>query len=253
LFCAASARGASLIVFVGLALSVLTSCSGGGQNTTNNPPPRTLSSIAVSSDKTSVAAGLTAQFKATGTYSDASNADITSAVAWASGTPGVATINASGLATTKAQGSTSITATSGSVTGSATLAVDPAALLSIAVRAATVQLGSTTQMKATATYTDQTTQDLTSGVAWSSTNGYVASVSASGVVTSIGAGNSAVTATEANLKGTAAVTVLASPRYLYVSADAGRTITHMAVDGTSGQPRFAGYGSSSISKSVSPA
>ena len=44
-------------------------------------------------------AGLTQQFTATGTYSDASTADLTGSVTWASATTRVATINAAGLAT----------------------------------------------------------------------------------------------------------------------------------------------------------
>jgi 6-phosphogluconolactonase (cycloisomerase 2 family) len=101
-------------------------------------------------------------------------------------------------------------------------------------------------MQATGTYTDQSTQNLTSGVTWSSTNGYVASISDQGVVTSVGAGSSAVTATQGALQAASSVTVLASPRYLFVSADAGRTITRMAVDVPTGQPRFAGYTSTSV-------
>jgi 6-phosphogluconolactonase (cycloisomerase 2 family) len=134
--------------------------------------------------------------------------------------------------------------------GSATLTVNPAGLLSITVAPASVQLGSTIQLKATGTFTDQSTQALTNGVTCVSTNGFVASVSDSGVVTSTGAGSSAVIASQGNVKGSGPVTVLASPRYLYVSADAGRTMTRMAVDNNTGQPRFAGYTPSSVTGNI---
>lgn len=248
-FCSGSARRLVCFALSCLLLSTLTACSGGGSIDKTNPQ-RTLQSITVSGNPTSVAAGLTAQFKAVGTYSDSSTSDISGAVTWTSGSPSVATINASGLATSKAQGTAMITATSGAVTGSTTLTVNPAQLLSIAVTSATVQLGSAMQIKATGTFTDQSTQDLSSGVTWSSTNGFVASVSASGVVTPMGAGSSAVTASQGNVQGTGSVTVLASPRYLYVSADAGRTMTRMAVDSNTGQPRFAGYTPNALSGNI---
>jgi hypothetical protein len=85
--------------------------------------PPTLKSIAVTPANQSAAAGTTVQFKATGTYSDNSTKDITASVTWASGTPAVATINSAGVATAVAVGSSTISATSGSIAGSTTLTV----------------------------------------------------------------------------------------------------------------------------------
>lgn len=232
------------LLFSGVLIALLTACSGGGSGfTTTTPPPSTptLSSVAVTPGNPSVAAGLTQQFKATGTWSDGSTKDITSTVTWASGATSVAIVNASGLATSKAQGTAVITATSGSISGSATLAVSAAILASISVAPASVQIGATTQLKATGTWTDQSTQDLTDSVTWSLANGYVASISASGLVTSLRAGYSTVTASDGSMQGTGAVTVLASSRYLYVSGDSGSTLTRMAVNSGTGQPRFLGY------------
>ena len=244
--CSASSRlGFVLSSFIIVSLAA---CSGGGTSGSITPPPPspTLSSITVAADKLSIAAGLTSQFKATAKYSDSSSKDVTSSVIWTSASSAVATISTSGLATSKAQGTTLITATSGTVAGSATLTVDAAALVSIAVQPVTVQLGSTAKMVATGTYTDQNTQDLTATAAWTSSNQYVARIDASGNVTSALAGQSLMTATEGGLSTTAPLTVVASPRQLYVTALAGRTITRMAVDGTSGQPRFEGYQETSI-------
>lgn len=87
-----------------------------------------LSSIAITPVNPSITVGGTQQFTATGTYSDGSTANITSSVSWTSGTPAAATINAStGLATGVADGSSVITATSGSVSGNTTLTVNAAA------------------------------------------------------------------------------------------------------------------------------
>ena len=75
----------------------------------------TLVSIAVTPASPSITKGLTQQFTATGTYTDSSHADLTSQVTWASATPAVATISATGLATALTGGTTAITATFGGV------------------------------------------------------------------------------------------------------------------------------------------
>ncbi|MFP5236636.1 MAG: Ig-like domain-containing protein [Acidobacteriota bacterium] len=242
---------------LGVVLPALSSCSGGGTSSgTSNPPSPppppapTLSSITVSAASSSVAAGLTDQFKATGTYSDSSTSDITGSVTWTSATTSVASINASGLATSKAQGTSLITATSGTVTASATLTVNPAALVSVSVNPASLQLGDSVQLKATGTYTDQSTQDLSGSATWTSSNAYVATIDSTGTVTTLSAGSSTASATVSGIAATADVAVFASPRYLYVAADAARTLTRMAVDGTSGEPRFLGYSSTNLTNSI---
>ena len=90
---------------------------------TTEPP--TLVSIAVTPADPSIIVGATQQFTATGTYSDATTADITGDVTWASSLTAVATIAAAGLATSVAEGTTTISAILGSVVGSTTLTVTP--------------------------------------------------------------------------------------------------------------------------------
>lgn len=69
----------------------------------------------------------TEQFTATGTFADSSTKDLTTLVAWTSGTTTIATINGNGLATLLSSGSTTITATvttsSGQVTANTTMNV----------------------------------------------------------------------------------------------------------------------------------
>ena len=81
-----------------------------------------LQSIAVTPTSPHFGQGSTLQLTATGLYSNGLYKDITSSVAWGSGTPGVATVNATGLATGVAAGSATITATSG-VSGNTTVTV----------------------------------------------------------------------------------------------------------------------------------
>src|SRR3981081_1881098 len=78
---------------------LLAACGGGGSTsstkTSVGPPTPSLTSIQVTPATPSVAKGLTQQFKATGTYSDGTTADVTTQSAWSSTVTPVATINAS--------------------------------------------------------------------------------------------------------------------------------------------------------------
>jgi uncharacterized protein YjdB len=88
-------------------------------------------------------------------------------------------------------------------------------LSSIAVTPAapSVPKGTTTQLTATATYSDGSTADVTSSATWSSDNPAVATVSnaagSQGLVTGVSEGSATVTATVGTRSGTSAVTVTA--------------------------------------------
>jgi hypothetical protein len=75
-----------------------------------------LISIAVTPASPSVGVGNTQQFAATGYFRGGSTQNLTAAVAWSSSAPGVATINAAGLASGVSAGSTTITAIYGTFT-----------------------------------------------------------------------------------------------------------------------------------------
>jgi 3-methyladenine DNA glycosylase Tag len=80
-------------------------------------PVLTLSSIAVTPNAPDkLAIGATQQFKAMGSYSDKSTADITSKVSWNSSNKAVDTISSSGLATGVGIGSANITASMSGIT-----------------------------------------------------------------------------------------------------------------------------------------
>jgi hypothetical protein len=75
-----------------------------------------LVSIAVTNPgSSSLTAAATRQFSATGTYSDASTADITSTVTWLSSAPSFATVSSTGLVTGVAAGTLNISASLGSI------------------------------------------------------------------------------------------------------------------------------------------
>ena len=98
--------------------------SASGIATLNVGPPA-LVSIAVSPGVSSMTVGNAQQFTATGSYSDGSAQDVTAVSTWAASNPGVASFSASGLAMALSAGNSLITATSGSVNGTATLIVNP--------------------------------------------------------------------------------------------------------------------------------
>ena len=147
----------------------------------------TLVSIAITPAAPSIALGTTQQFIATGTYSDHSTQNVTSAVTWTSGTSAVATISnatgADGLANTVATGNSAITAAlSGITSPSAALSVTAATLVSIQVTPATVNLALGTRQKlaATGVYSDNSAQDVTTLVTWSSSDTTVGAAANSG-------------------------------------------------------------------------
>src|SRR5213592_333353 len=82
----------------------------------------TVASVVVSPAAASLAAGGTVQLTAT-PLDTSGNVMTGSAVSWSSGTPAVATVDGTGLATGVAAGSAAITATSGGKSGTATLTV----------------------------------------------------------------------------------------------------------------------------------
>ena len=141
----------------------------------------------------SIAAGLTQQFTATGTYSDSSTADLTGSVTWASADPADATIDTTGLATGVAVGTATISATLGIVSGSTILTVTAATLQSIAVTPAnpSIAAGLTQQFTATGTYTDASHRRPHRPVTWASGTTATATIGAtSGLATGVAAGTS---------------------------------------------------------------
>ena len=66
---------------------------------------------------------------------------------------------------------------------------------SIAIAGSAPIVGSAAQFTATATLSDGTTQDVTSAATWQSSDATIATVSSTGLVTGVAAGNTIVTAT----------------------------------------------------------
>jgi hypothetical protein len=98
---------------------------GGGTGGGGGGPTRTLSTVAVTSDKGTVDAGTTVQLKATASYSDASTTDVTTQAAWTSSADAVASVSGAGVVSGKAPGSVSVSAAFEGKSGAVSLIVNP--------------------------------------------------------------------------------------------------------------------------------
>ena len=82
-----------------------------------------LTSIVVEPTTPLILVGNTQAFTATGLFNDGSSQNLTAIVTWTSSAPPVASIAATGVATGSADGTTTISASSGSISGHTTLTV----------------------------------------------------------------------------------------------------------------------------------
>ena len=204
-----------IILFMGAVTIAGVGCSnsdtapGSGSDTRLPPKGGTLVSIEVTPTNPSVPLGLTKQFTAMGIYSDSSTDDITTDVTWSSSDPLKATISSEGLATTLAVGATTISATLGEVSGSTVLTVTDAELDSIDITPTnpSVPLGLAQQFTATGTYTDDSTQDITDQVAWSSSDLTVATINSNGLAATLKVGPTTISATLDGVTGATLLTV----------------------------------------------
>jgi len=167
--------------------------------TTLSVTPAILQSIAVTPTNSSVDIFTSpVGFKATGTYSDGTTLDITTSTTWSSSQTGIATIDAAtGVATTVAAGSTSISAAKDGISANTNLTVKDFTL-SFTSSVSTMKVGDKVNFKLTATTVGGVGQDVTSGSTWESSAVTVATVGNSatdkGLVTGVLAGSTIITA-----------------------------------------------------------
>ncbi len=164
--------------------------------------------------------GETRQLQARVVYSDGSTQDVTAQATWTSGAPAVASVNnttgSKGIVTGLAQrdAPVSIIATLGQLSNSASvtvLAPNPVRL-DVTPGSQAIPNGTTAQLTATATYSDNSTQNVTAQAVWQSAAPGLVSVdngANKGRVTGnqIVANPVTITATFANINATAQVTV----------------------------------------------
>jgi uncharacterized protein YjdB len=182
------------------------------------PPP--VASVTVSPASASVEAGTTQQF--TATPRSVSGETLSGRVlTWTSSNTGVATITSSGLVTGVAAGTTTITAATEGISGTATVTVTvtPPVVASVTVSPSSpsAKEGQTQQLTSTAR---------TSGggviggraTTWQSSNPSIASVSSSGLVSANVVGTVTITATTDGISGSVTFTVTDGTPPVFVSS-----------------------------------
>jgi len=210
---------------LGLGTTTITATLGGvSASTPLTVSAATLVSIGVTPANPSIAKGTTLQFTAIGVYTDNSTQNLTAVATWSSATATVATISnaagSNGLASAAATGTTLVTANFGGITSpSVTLTVTPATLVRIAVTAPSLSVaaGTPVQFTATGTYSDASTQILTTAVTWNSGTTTAATISnapgSNGLASTASAGNTLITAALGSVT-SPAVTLTVTPATL---------------------------------------
>ncbi|MFT6903609.1 MAG: hypothetical protein ACJAS1_000253 [Oleiphilaceae bacterium] len=166
-----------------------------------------LESLALSNVTSTLKIGETFQLSMTGLYSDTSTQDLTSGVTWGVVNDSIFSVSNAGLVTALTAGTSTLTATYGSLSVQQAISVKALADLSISPTSLTLAIASAQQLSTTGRYTDNSTEAFDGLVDWESSNSGVASVSNSGEVLAVSAGTITVTASEGAISSTLSVTV----------------------------------------------
>ena len=83
--------------------------------------------------------------------------------------------------------------------------------LNVTPASVSIILGQTQPLTAMATYNDNSTENVTNSVTWSSSDNPVAPVSAGGIITSVAVGNATITASFSGQTASSVITVIDTP------------------------------------------
>lgn len=193
-------RFASLGVVAGL---FATACNSDKVNV-----PITAASVDVSPHLASLTAGQTQQLTAQAKDENGNNI-ANDQVTWVSLDSNIAIVSASGLVTTLQSGATAIVATTRGASGFASIDV-AGVVASVAVTgSAQVPIGQSTQLNAVAL--EANGRELFSPIVWASSAPTVATVSSTGLLTTVSVGTANITASSAGKVGSFTITVLPPP------------------------------------------
>jgi uncharacterized protein YjdB len=179
---------------------------GGSSSITVSQIP--VASVTVTPNSTSVDEGNAVQL--TAVLEDASGNQLFGrAVQWGTSDAGTATVNGSGLVSGVSVGTVTITATSGSQSGTATVSVTRAAVDVVEVSPGSATMSPSGTLMLSAVTKDAAGNVLTGrAISWTSNSTGVATVTASGLVTAIANGSATITATSEGQTGTSVITVI---------------------------------------------
>lgn len=197
-----------------LVIELLAACGGGGGGGGGSTTPLTLTNIVITPATATAPLGQAVNLTAIGTYSDASTANITSQVMWASDNTNVVAINSTtGIATGVAEGGATVTASASGITSSsASLTITAKALSTISISPTNPSsyVGKRVTFIATGHYSDGSTSNLSGSAIWASNNVAVATMTTTGMTSALVQGSAVITAS--------ANGITSNPAYLSVSS-----------------------------------
>jgi trimeric autotransporter adhesin len=170
--------------------------------------PAHLQSITLTPTSVTMASGTQQQFTAVGNFDDGSTQVLTSAL-WSSSSTSVLTIDQNGLALAFLPGTSTLSVTSGTVSASTPVTVSTATLVSLAIAPVNSSMpdDATKPFTATGTFSDNSTQDMTQSVLWSSSTPAVATITNLGLVSSLSTGTTTITAMLGSVSNSTTLTV----------------------------------------------
>lgn len=177
-----------------------------------------LTSVVLAPAQPVIAKGTAVAVTATGNYSDSSTKDLTALATWTSSAPAVATVSnaegSDGVVNGLTAGTTTITAVYAGQSATVSVKVNDVSLTGLAIKPAgdaTLAKGTTLQFTVIGTFSDRSTQDLTTQAAWSSSDATVASVGdgggKDGLATALRVGPTTITAAFGGRNATVKLTV----------------------------------------------
>ncbi|WP_226088487.1 Ig-like domain-containing protein [Vibrio bathopelagicus] len=156
-----------------------------------------ITAIQVTPSPVDVAKGQAEPLTATATFSDGTSSDISRSVVWVPADIGTAAVFSNGLLSGVETGKTTLTAIKDGVTSNTVdVNVSSAVITAIQVTPSPVDVakGQTEPLTATATFSDGTVSDISSSVTWLSADTATATVSPTGLLAGVEAGNTTLTA-----------------------------------------------------------
>ncbi|WP_176560272.1 immunoglobulin-like domain-containing protein [Brevibacillus dissolubilis] len=172
--------------------------------------------LSISPNQATLQRGEQQAFSLTLTHPNGTEKDVTNQARWSVSDPEVANVSKAGVVTAKKAGkSTTVTAVYQGLQATATINVHAPEVtvkgLSISPQEATMLIGEGTSLRVSATYSDETQQDVTREASWSVADPSVATISQSGGARGLAAGSTTVTATLGDKTATARLVVAAPP------------------------------------------
>ncbi|ADV83207.1 Ig-like domain-containing protein [Terriglobus saanensis] len=203
---------------------------------TVNPPAPTITSVSITPGSLALTVGGTSQLTTTATYSDASVASCAPS-SWTSAKPLIAFVSGGGTVAAIAKGTASVTAICSNVSSApAIITVSPPkptiTLVTLTPSALVLTVGGTSQLTATATYSDAS-MAACSPSAWTSLQPLIASVSGSGALTAIAKGTASITAVCGNIGSVPAIVTVSPPKPTITSVNIAPGALALTVGGTS--------------------